>query len=65
MANLALTNLFWDMLFQFCGFGELAMGGWGNQGNRELGEPRGATYWTLYIELKSKNAYEQRSIINV
>ena len=29
--------------------GELARAGWGNQGKRALGEPRGTAHWTLYL----------------
>ena len=43
------------MLLQDFGFGEIARGGWGNQGKRELGEPRGVTIWSLHIKGSSKN----------
>ena len=43
-------------------YGELAMGGWGNQGKREPGESGGATPWTLFINKKSKNPYERSSV---
>ena len=41
--------------------GELARAGWGDQVKRELGEPKGATAWTLHINKNSKNPFEPSS----
>ena len=53
--NLALAFLCFNIVFQYVGLGELAMGGGGDQGKRELGEPRWATHWTLFINASSEN----------
>ena len=47
------------MLFQDRWFGEFAVGGWGNQGKRGRGEPRGAAHSTLHFNDNSENPYKQ------
>ena len=58
LTYLALTSFIYDTLFQEFGFGEVARVGSGDQG-RGSGEPEGRASWTLYINSKSKNPYEQ------
>ena len=38
------------------------MGGWRNQGERCLGEPWGATPWTLHTKKNSKKPFERSSV---
>ena len=40
-------------------YGELARGGWGNQGKRGLGEPGGIDTWSLRINEHMKNPSKQ------
>ena len=37
----------------------------GNQGRGKLGEPRGATAWTLHINNNSKNPSKQSLVIQI
>ena len=46
------------MLFQDFGFGELAMGGWGNQG-KGTGGPKGDGAMDLHMNKNSKNPSKQ------